>query len=200
MSHADRERWDVKYAAKPVPERLNPDDWLKQAVSGLNPSRALELACGSGQNAIWLALQGWLVDAIDISPVGLAQAQELARTRGVRVNWIAADLDEFTPVPETYDLVIVFRFLDRVRLPGIVEHTLRPGGRLIYETFTTAHTRLPDSHMKNPAFALESGELPRLFPRLAIASYAECALPDRDVARFVGVKRDYTSSRTTAVP
>jgi 2-polyprenyl-3-methyl-5-hydroxy-6-metoxy-1,4-benzoquinol methylase len=200
MSHADRERWDSKYAAKPAPERLNPDDWLTQVVSGLTPGQALELACGAGHNSVWLASQGWQLDAVDISPIGLAQAEELARTCGVRVNWIAADLDEFTPAPETYDLVIVFRFLDRVRLPGIVEHALRPGGRLIYETFTTAHTRRPDSHMKNPAFALEPGELPRLFPRLEIVSYAECALPDRDVARFVGVKRDYAFSRTTAVP
>jgi SAM-dependent methyltransferase len=158
------------------------------------------LACGSGHNAIWLALQGWQVDAVDISPVGLTQAEELARTCGVGVNWIAADLDEFTPAPETHDLVIVVRFLDRARLPGMVEQTLRPGGRLIYETFTTAHTQRPDSHMKNPEFALEPGELPRLFPQLKVVSYAECTLPDRDVARFVGVKQNYAFSRTTAVP
>jgi len=113
MSHVDRERWDTKYAAKPVSERLNPDDWLTQEVSGLKVGRALELACGPGHNSIWLASQAWQVDAVDISPVGLAQAQELARACGVGVHWIAADLDEFTPAPETYDLVIVFRFLDR---------------------------------------------------------------------------------------
>jgi SAM-dependent methyltransferase len=130
------------------------------------------------------------VDAVDISPVGLAQAQELALACGVRVNWIAADLDEFPVAPECYDLVVVFRFLDRVRVPGIVERGLRPGGRLIYETFTLSHTQRPESHMKNPAFALEPGELPRLFPRLTVVSFAECSLADRDVARFVGVKRD----------
>jgi SAM-dependent methyltransferase len=190
MTIADRERWDAKYSAKPVPAQLNPDDWLKQAVSGLKPGRALELACGAGHNSVWLASQGWQVDAVDISPVGLAHAQGLARTRGVRVNWIVADLDEFAPAPETCDLVVVFRFLDRVRLPGIVERSLRPGGRLIYETFTLAHIRRPDSHLKDPAFALDAGELPRLFPQLGVVSYSECALPDRDVARFVGVKRD----------
>jgi len=58
----------------------------------------------------------------------------------------------------------------------MVERTLRPGGRLIYETFTTMHTRRTESHMKNPAFALEPGELPRLFPRLEVVSYAECGL------------------------
>jgi tellurite methyltransferase len=200
MTIADRERWDAKYSAKPIPERLNPDDWLTQEVSRLKPGRALELACGAGHNSVCLASKGWQVDAVDISPVGLAQAQELARTCGVRINWIAADLDEFAPTPEMYDLVIVFRFLDRVRLPGIVERSLRPGGRLICETFTLAHIRRPDSHMKNPAFALESGELPRLFPQLEVVSYAECTQPDRDVARLVGLKKLYDFSSTTAVP
>ena len=87
-----------------------------------------------------------------------------------------------------YDLVVVFRFLDRLRVPLIVEQALRPGGRLIYETFTTAHLARPESHMKNPAFALEPGEMPRLFPHFEVISYAECSLPDRDVARLVAVK------------
>jgi tellurite methyltransferase len=200
MSNADRERWDAKYAAKPVSEQIDPDDWLTQAASGLKPGGALELACGAGHNSVWLASRGWQVDAVDISPVGLAQAQAIARTCGVDVNWIAADLEEFTPAPEAYDLVVVFRFLDRICLPVMVEQALRPGGRLIYETFTMAHTQRSDRHMKNQAFALERGELPRLFPRLEVVSYTECALPDRDVARFVGVRRDHAFSSPTAVP
>jgi len=189
MAQADRDRWDAKYAARQAPEGLRPDEWLIDEARDLAPGRALELACGLGHNAIWLASRGWQVDALDISPVGLGQARDLAQIHGAQVNWIAADLDDFVPVPETYDLVIVFRFLDRHSLPRIVQEGLRPGARLCFESFTMAHTRRPDSHMRNPEFALESGELPRLFPRLEAASYSECSLADRDVARFVGVKR-----------
>src|SRR5690242_6587484 len=55
VSCSDRDRWDAKYAAKPVPERLAPDAWLIEQVGRLRPGRALELACGLGHNAIWLA-------------------------------------------------------------------------------------------------------------------------------------------------
>lgn len=190
MSTSDRDRWDAKYAAKPAPEGVGPDDWLIEQASGLPPGRALELACGVGHNAIWLAQQGWQVDAVDISPVGLARAEELARHCGVRVNWIPADLDEFCPPMATYDLVIVFRFLERNRLPHMIPPALRPKGRLMYETFTAAHVIRPESRMKDPAFALVPGELPRLFSQLEVVSYAECSLADRDVARLVARKAE----------
>ena len=185
MSLSDRERWDAKYAAKPVPEQLSPDAWLIEQVANLPLGRALELACGLGHNAIRLAQRGWEVDAVDVSPVGLRLASELAEKHGARVRWIAADLDEFTPAGGAYDLVFVFRFLDRARLPGIIEQALRPDGRLVYETFTLAQIRRPESYMTNPAFALAPGELSRLFPKLQTLSYGECSLPDRDVARLV---------------
>jgi len=188
MSAADRQRWDEKYCDKQGPGKITPDDWMIEQVADLAPGRALELACGLGHNAIWLAQQGWHVDAVDISAVGLAHAEKLALACNARVNWISADLDEFTPAGDAYDLVLVFRFLDRTRLPSLVQHTLRPQGRLIYETFTTAHTHRPESHMKNPAFALEPGELPRLFSQFEVMSYAECALADRDVARMIATK------------
>ncbi len=189
MSASDRDRWNAKYAEKPVPERLSPDDWLLECVANLKPGRALELACGLGHNASWLATVGWQVDAVDISPTGLAIADAFARKHDARVHWITADLDEYVPEPAAYDLVVVIRYLDRQRLPGIIEQALRPGGRLIYETVTTGHLVRPDNHIKNPAFALEPGELPRLFPRLEVVSYAEYSLADRDVARFVAVSR-----------
>jgi tellurite methyltransferase len=188
VSESDLQRWNEKYAAKAVPGHLVPDTWLVEQAASLPPGRALELACGLGHNAIWLAQQGWQVDAVDISPVGLSLAQNLARENNASVNWIAADLDEVSPEIDAYDLLLVFRFLDRARLPGIIQQALKPGGRLLYETFTTAHLARPDSHMKNPAFALAPGELPRLFPACEICEFAECSLPDRDVARLVACK------------
>src|SRR5262245_48589585 len=139
MSASDRERWDAKYADKPAPDQLSPDDWLVEQAAELPAGRALELACGLGHNAVWLAGHGWNVDAVDISAIGLARAEELAERCGTRVNWVVADLDEFVPEPAAYNLVLVFRFLDRGRLPGIIREALRSGGRLVYETFTMAH-------------------------------------------------------------
>lgn len=188
MSVEDRVRWDNKYAAKALPEVLAPDAWLVEQVAPLPCGRALELACGLGHNAIWLAQQGWQVDAVDVSEVGLRLASQLAQREHANVDWATADLDKFEPRQCAYDLVLVFRFLDRTRLPQIAVEALRPAGKLIYETFTLKHLSRPDSHLKNPAFALKPGELPRLFPTMTVLSHAECELPDRSVARLVAMK------------
>lgn len=188
MSNSDREKWDAKYTR--LSAGVEPaDDWLKECVTGLPPGRALDLACGTGRNAIWLAQSGWQVDAIDISPVGLRHAREAARQAGAGpIGWIAADLDEYQPAEAAYDLIVVFRFLERERLPGQIVAALKPGGRLVYETFLKAGSAAAGNHVTNPAFVLNPGELPRLYSPLRVIEYREQTLDDRVVARFSAEK------------
>ncbi len=189
MTTSDRDRWDAKYAGKPVPASSLPDDWLRQHAVTLAAGTALDLACGLGYNAIWLAQQGWRVDAVDISPVGLSLAASLAERVGCpAVSWIAADLDTFVPCEAGYDLITVFRFLDRQRLPQMIEAALRPGGMLIYETFSQRQMSRPDNHLKCDQFTLGPGELPALFPHLTVVAAEEIDLPDRCVARLAARK------------
>ena len=189
MTLADRERWDARYAGITVPAALRPSPWLMETVAELPAGRALELACGLGHNAIWLARLGWQVDAADVSPVGLEHARRLAQEQGTEVGWIAADIDDFHAEPGAYDLVVVFRFLDREHLPDIVQSALRPGGLLIYETFSAAQLERPDSHIRNPAFVFSPGEAPELFAELETIHSEELELPDASVVRFVGRKQ-----------
>ncbi|MFP6702393.1 MAG: methyltransferase domain-containing protein [Planctomycetaceae bacterium] len=185
MSDLDRRRWDRKYERARPAEALQADDWLVEALEDTPPGRSLELACGLGENAVWLATRGWQVDAVDVSARGLAVASQLAARHGVAPRLIAADLDRFVPLPAVYDLVLVFRFLDRDRLPGLITRALAPGGLLIYETFGPGQCHRHDNHLKNPAFALDAGELPRLFRELEILRYEEAVLPDRSVGRLI---------------
>ena len=186
MATSDRDRWDAKYAGKPVPAPTPPDDWLRQHAAPLAAGTALDLACGLGHNAIWLAQQGWRVDAVDISPVGLSLAATLAERVGCpAVSWIAADLDTFVPSEAAYDLITVFRFLDRQRLPQVIEAALRPGEMLIYETFSRRQMSRSDNHLKSEQFTLGPNELPTLFPHLTVVAAEEIDLPDRCVARLV---------------
>ena len=186
MSREDQLRWDAKYAQRALPGDLSPDDWLVEHVAGTPPGRALDLACGLGHNAIWLAERGWTVDAVDISPVGLCLAREFADGFDYGpVNWIAADLDEFTPAESAYDLVLVFRFLERERLPRLIRSALRPDGRVIYETFLGAQFDRNDNHLHNRAFALAPGELPKLFPKFEVLNYRETELSNRTVAQLL---------------
>jgi SAM-dependent methyltransferase len=189
LSDSDRNRWDARYAAKPLPSSLSPDAWLCEQANRLRVGQALDLACGLGHNAIWLGLNGWQVDAVDISPVGLELAAQLAtQSKCHSVTWIAADLDTFNPAPDSFDLLTVFRFLDRERLPSLIVRALKPGGTLLYETFTETQLTRTDNHLKSTRFTLAPGELPSLFPSLNVADFQELDLQDRSVARLVATK------------
>lgn len=79
LSEADRERWNGRYAAGEYGERRWPSDFLKESLDRLPRGRALDLACGLGRNARFLAENGWQVDAVDVSDVALRKAETLAR-------------------------------------------------------------------------------------------------------------------------
>jgi hypothetical protein len=95
-------------------------------------------------------------------------------------------LDDWIPPASEYDLVVVFRFLDRITVPRIVQDTLRPGGWLVYETFSASQCLREDNHISNPAFMLVPGELPALFPDFDVVADREDILPERTAQRFLG--------------
>lgn len=188
MTDADRTRWDEKYRLKSKLPSPAPSPWLREVVGDWRPGRVWDVACGSGQNALLLASLGWRVDAVDISPLGLEMGRRAADGNPGFIQWIAADLDTYLPPVGAYDLVTVFRFLDRTRLPGLIQKSLKPGGRVIYETFVEGQFERQDNHLKNSDFILKSGELPTLFLELSTVSYSEEIHSDRTVARWIGIK------------
>lgn len=163
MARKDRERWDQRYAAPGSDLDKGPNPLLvRHAPPSFPGIRALELACGLGHNAIWLAKHRYTVDAVDISLEALRRARAALGRQGLAgVNFIAADLDHFALPAYAYDLVVVFRFLDRGLFPAIRAH-VRPGGWVIYQTLNVRHLdRVPDC---SPDHVLHLGELPRHFP------------------------------------
>lgn len=188
MTAADRERWDTKYAQQPLPTELSPPAWLVCHAKALQPGRALDLATGHGHAAIWLAERGWDVTALDISPIGLQAARQMAEHRGVTVNWGVADLDVARLGDDEFDLVTVFRFLDRRALPSRIARALRGGGYLIYQTFLRGDSPDQSSHTRNPAFTLVRGELPKLFPDFEILHYEEQFSATEGLASLVARK------------
>ena len=103
----EREDWDERYAGEELLWRAEPNRFLVSETADLRPGRALDLACGEGRNAIWLAERGWHATGVDFSAAGLAKARRRAAERGVDVEWVEADVREWRP-PGPYDLVIVF--------------------------------------------------------------------------------------------
>ena len=99
--------WDERYGGEDLVWSAEPNLFLVGEVENLQPGRALDLGCGEGRNAIWLAECGWQVTGVDFSAVGLAKGQQLAEGRGTQVEWIAADLREYEPTTGVFDLVVV---------------------------------------------------------------------------------------------
>ena len=104
----DREEWNRRYAGTELLWTARPNRFLVGEADDLPPGRALDLACGEGRNAVWLAEQGWRVTGVDFSDVALAKARELAAARGVEADWVQADLLDYRPERRAYDLVLLF--------------------------------------------------------------------------------------------
>ncbi len=100
--------WDQRYGASGALWSGQPNPQLLAEASGLPPGRALDAGSGEGADAIWLAERGWLVTAVDISTValdrGAAHARQLGSELAERITWQQADLLNWGPQPQTYDL------------------------------------------------------------------------------------------------
>ncbi|MDA8278964.1 MAG: class I SAM-dependent methyltransferase [Actinomycetota bacterium] len=99
------EVWNERFAGTVWP--AEPDQTLVELVSPLPPGRALDLGCGPGRNAIWLARRGWRVTGVDASSVGLSQAEARARDAGVTLELVEADVLAYVPPATSFDLVVV---------------------------------------------------------------------------------------------
>ncbi len=133
---ADRHTWDERYSKKELVWSAEPNQVFHELVSGLTPGVALDLGCGEGRNAIFLAQSGWTVRAIDFSEVAIDKARRLARSLDIEVEWIAADVCEQTFEPGHFDLVsVVFLHTGQaeraVWLPQAI-NAVRPGGYFLY--------------------------------------------------------------------
>jgi SAM-dependent methyltransferase len=104
----EREDWNRRHGESGQLFGVDPNRFLVAEVDGLAPGRALDLACGAGRNAVWLAEQGWQVTGADFSDVAIDNARRLAGDRGVAVEWLVADLREWEPpVDDAFDLIVV---------------------------------------------------------------------------------------------
>lgn len=173
------ERWDARYRVMPsAPEpALILREWSHLIAK---TGRALDLACGLGGNALWLAQRGLRVSAWDLSNTAIARLREAARQRGLAVDTEVRDLIARPPPAASFDLICVVHFLER-SLATPIAAALRPGGLLLYQTFTTEGPsgRGP----RNPNYRLGPNELLALFRGLRVRAYREegaLAVPETD--------------------
>ncbi len=172
-----RARWNARYAGpdfEPFPDR--PSEWLvenRELLKGVAGAgrRALDVACGNGRNALYLAGLGFTVDAVDVSDVAIDALRSATSGRGLPIHPILADLER-DPLPGgEYHVVANLNFLRR-DLFGPLGDALAPGGLLAFETRTRDHVEVLGREF-NPAYLLDHDELLRAFAHLRVRHYRQ---------------------------
>ncbi len=190
MEKREQEKWNAHYL--PSLESPSPAEVLQQNPHLLpKQGKALDLACGLGANALLLASHGLQTSAWDVSLVAIEKLKEQACEKGLDVDAQTRDVVARPPEPESFDVVIVHRFLDRKLFPALI-NSLKPEGLLYYQTFIKQ--KGSDNGPSNPDYLLGPNELLKLCAPLQILFYREEArIGDvtqgfRDMAMMVGVK------------
>ncbi len=191
MGMDEKTLWDKKYSERSHGS-LEPDSFFVSAydefLASRSPGTALDVAGGVGRHAIWLAQRGWRARLLDISEIGIQQAEENAKQTGTEgsISSEVRDLNIMQDVGrEQYDLVIVFFFLQRELFPALAA-AIKPGGLLIYKTYTTEQKNFAGGP-SHPMFLLEPNELLHAFSSLRVLHYHE-TISQKSVAELVARK------------
>ena len=170
MSEFDRKKWNRKYHEKPaLLASRPPSPMVEKYAFNTEGQYAIDLACGNGRNTLFLAEQGFHVDAVDISSVALENLQQ--RIEGLDITLLEKDLDTFIPTPNYYDIAIMTNYLNRELIFRMLK-ALKKNGIFIIETYMEH----PDNEKKdsNPDFLLQKGELKTFFDdSFTILEYTE---------------------------
>jgi SAM-dependent methyltransferase len=191
---SERLLWNQKYR-KGSHASLAPDPFLLRAyeefVTPLHPEPgiALDVAGGNGRHALWLAKREWRATAIDVSEVAAEQLKQIAVRRNLKIQSVVADLSSPAGrkifARKQFDLILVFFYLERTLFPALIK-ALRPGGLLIYKTYTVDQLRFRGGP-RHPLHLLKHNELLRAFRSLRVLHYRE-TVQEKGVAEFVGLR------------
>ncbi|ONH34810.1 hypothetical protein BL254_14495 [Protofrankia sp. BMG5.30] len=156
-------QWDRRHAGTGLLWTAEPNQVVIEHLAGLTPGRALDLACGEGRNAVWLATQGWRVTGVDFSQVAIRKARELSRRFDVTPEWIHADVMVWTPRPASYELVtICYLHLEPEQRRDVLRcavDAIVPGGTLLVIGHDRANLRHENVTPADPELLFDADEL-----------------------------------------
>jgi tellurite methyltransferase len=185
---ANASEWDLKHRAAAQGAPTEPASFVREMLPLLPVGPALDLACGTGRHTMLLASRQQQVVAVDWSPVALDILEHRARSldfsvyrassadsgalngaHGIRL--VEADIESAVLPADSFSLILCVQYLQR-SLFSQIEQALRPGGVVLFETFTRAQLEFTGGP-RNPVHLLELGELRDAFPGLEVLFYRE---------------------------
>jgi len=181
--------WDERYRRGEAADE-KPHPLFVEFVSDLKPGRALDVACGLGRHALWLAGRGWRVTAVDSSRVAIEILRQRSAEQGVIIESHVADLEcrEFSIEPNSYDLIVICNYLQR-DLFAPIKAGIREGGTALIVIPMVDDN--PNIKPMNPAYLLGSGELRSEFEGWELIHYSESrrAAGRRTTAEMIARRR-----------
>lgn len=163
---SQRDKWNRHYQNSAEPDQ---PVWVLTEFKHLLPGsgKALDLACGTGGNSLFMANKGLTVTAWDISDVVIGKLAAIAEQAAMKIDAETRNVEKNPPDADSFDVIVVSRFLYRPLCP-FISNALRSGGLLFYQTFSKAGRELVQKGPTNPDYLLTENELPLLFPELSV--------------------------------
>ena len=191
MPQNEREAWNQRYRDGSH-GGSGPDPFLiksyEEFIQPLFPAggSALDVAGGTGRHAVYLAERDWRVTLADISELGIERASDLATRRGVTIDFLIGDARSLEFGRERFDIVMVFFYLEREIFPALCA-AMRPGGLIVYKTYTHEHEKFASRGLSHPMYFLGDNELLHAFPGFRVLHYRE-SVHERGIAELVARK------------
>jgi ubiquinone/menaquinone biosynthesis C-methylase UbiE len=164
----DAKFWDDRYSAMTHPWDGDPNVRLSNEAAKLAPGTALDVGCGEGSDAIWLAERGWHVTATDISQAALDRGRDAETTKALArpIEWLQADVLTWVPPAASYDLVSVhfihFSGADRERVYAGFARAVKPRGTLMVVAHHPSDLQLDIGRWPNPEYYFTAEEIAAL--------------------------------------
>lgn len=175
MAKSSKDLWNERYSGSEFVWSTTPNQFLPPQVEGLPPGRAVDLACGEGRNAVWLAQQGWSVTGVDFAQAGLDKAERLARDHNVDIAWECGDATQWI-ASEPVDLAILFYFHlpPDARRRSVVHaaKSLAPGGVLLVVGHDASNIADGYGGPQDPALLFDASDITADIASVGLSAFA----------------------------